>query len=393
VIVHDSTEFRGGGRLIAGALVAAAAGAIGFVIGLFTDVRQTLAAYLIAWFFAVTVVLGLMLFVLAARAMNAVWPTAVRRVVEAGFAVMPLLLLLYLPLFWSAERLYPWTHPERIADRALREIVLHKQPVMNAPFFYARAVIFLVFWVAVAEVLRRASLRMDRPSPPDRADRLRAFSSLALPLTGITATFAAFDWIMSLSPDFYSTMFGLYVLAGGFVGAIGLIAVAMTLSQQAGFLAGVTRSHWYAVGRLLFAFLIFWAYTGFFQYMLIWIANKPPEAKFYIERFQPGDLFTSWFLVIGHFALPWLALLSYVIKRSRETVTILGAWIFACHYVDVHWLVGARRGASPWQWQDLPALLLVCGACVAFAVWRQRGHLLSPYYDPDYAAAVAYESR
>jgi len=393
MIVSDSAEFRGGGKVIAGALAVAAVGLAGCIVGLLVDVRQTLAAYLIAWFFAVTVVLGLMLFVLAARAMNAVWPTAVRRVPEAGFATLPLLALLYLPLFWSAERLYPWTHPERIADRALRQVVVHKQLVMNAPFFYARAVVFIAFWIAVAEVLRRASLRTDHPSPPDLADRLRAFSSLALPLVGLTGTFAAFDWIMSLSPDFYSTMFGLYVLAGGFVGALGLLAVAMSASQSAGFLAGVGRSHWYAVGRLLFAFLIFWAYTGFFQYLLIWIANKPVEAKFYIERFQPDDLWTSWFLVVGHFAAPWLFLLSYTVKRRRGTVTLAGAWLFACHYVDVHWLVGARRGAAPWQWQDLPALLFVLGASVAFAVSRQRGHLLSPYYDPDYAAAVDYESR
>ena len=133
MILGDSAEFRGGGRVIAGALVVAVLGLAGLVVGLFTDARQTLAAYLIAWFYAVTVVLGLMLFVLAARAMNAVWPTAVRRVPEAGFSVMPLLLLLYVPLFWSAERLYPWTHPERIGDATVREVVVHKQAVMNAP--------------------------------------------------------------------------------------------------------------------------------------------------------------------------------------------------------------------------------------------------------------------
>jgi hypothetical protein len=302
-------------------------------------------------------------------------------------------MILYIPLFWSAERLYPWTHPDRIAEPAIRAIVVHKQPMMNVPFFYVRAVVFLLFWTVVAEILRRGSLRMDRPDPPRLNDRLRGFSSVALFFVGVTGTLAAFDQLMSLSPAFYSTMFGLYVLAGGFIGSIGLTAVLLLLWQRAGFLAEARISHWYAVGRLLFAFLVFWAYTGFFQYMLIWIANKPVEAKFYIERFHPNDIWTSYFLVYGHFLVPWLLLLSYTLKRRSSSVALLGGWILFCHYFDVHWLVGAARGAAPWQWQDLPAVMLIAGASIAFAVWRQRGQLLAPIYDPDYATAVAYESR
>lgn len=394
MIPADAKPFRGGTRVLVASLGVAALGLAGFVIGLLVDAKQALASYLIAYEFAVTVVLGLLAFVMAGYVMNAKWPAAVRRVVEMGFSTMPLLGLLYVPLFWSASRLYPWAHPERIADHHTRQIVLHKQPMMNAPFFYARAVAFLLVWTLLAEYLRRASLRMDRPNPPSHTDRLRAVSSVALPFIGLTGTFAAFDWLMSLSPDFYSTMYGLYVLTGGFVGAIGLIAIMMFASQSAGFLVGVKRSHWYAIGRLLFAFLIFWAYTGFFQYMLIWIANKPIEAKFYIERLEPGDRWTSLFLIYGHFLAPWLILMSYAVKRQRVTVTAMGAWLFACHYVDIHWLVGARRGeGSPWRWQDVPPLLLILGLSTAFAVWRQRGHLLSAYYDPDYAVGIEYESR
>jgi hypothetical protein len=393
VILSDSKVFRGGGRVIAVALGVAAVGLVGFIVGLILDPQQALASFLIAYFYAVTVVIGLLAFVMGGYAMNAKWPTAVRRVAEMGFSTMPLLLLLYLPLFWSA-RLYPWAHPERVAEYAARQIVLHKQPVMNAPFFYVRAIVFLVYWTVVAELLRRWSLRMDVPEPPNLKDRLRMFSSVALPFVGLTGTVAAFDWVMSLSPDFYSTMYGLYVLSGGFVASIGLMAVMVTASRRAGFLAGIKRSHWYALGRLLFAFLIFWAYTGFFQYLLIWIANKPVEARFYLERFQSRGLWVSWFLAIGHFLVPWLLLLSYSLKRNAASVTGLGAWILFCHYVDVHWLVGADRGGTqPWRWEDLPAVLLVGGLLVAFAAWRQRGHMLSAFHDPDYAAGVAYESR
>jgi hypothetical protein len=325
--------------------------------------------------------------------MSAGWPVAVRRLAELGLGAMPLVAVLVVPLLFSVGALYPWMHPERIADPHVRELVEHKRPLMNAGFFAARAVVFVVLWAIIATLLRRWSLAMDRPSPPELHARLRAFSCALLPFLGLTGSMAAFDWLMSLSPDFYSTMYGLYVLAGGFVASMGLLAVMMRAAQSAGYLEAVGRSHWYAIGRLLFAFLIFWAYTGFFQYLLIWIGNKPIEVKFYLERIQPGDRWTSWFIVFGHFAAPWLILLSYWVKRHAGSVTLLGAWLLGCHYIDIHWLVGARRGAAPWQWQDAPALAFVGGIVVAFAMWRQRGRLLSAYYDADYARAVAYVSR
>jgi hypothetical protein len=384
----DRQPFQGGHRALQLSFAVAALGVAGCVIGLLTNARQTLAAWLIAWFFAVTVALGLLAFVLTAYIMNAAWPATVRRLAEAGFSSLVLLAALWTPLIFAIDRLYPWAHPERIADARLRALVEHKTPIMNAPFFFLRVVLFLLLWVAVAEFLRASSLRSRSSN-----DRLRAFSSVALPLIGLTGTFATFDQLMSLSPDFYSTMYGLYTLSGGFVAAIGVIAVAALAAQRSGRLAFVSTSHWYALGRLLFAFLIFWAYTGFFQYMLIWIANKPVEARFYIERFRADDHATSWFLIVGHFALPWLILMSYAVKRSRVWVAGMGAWLIACHYVDVHWLVGADRGAAPWQWQDLPALAAISGSTVAFALWRQRGQLLAAVDDPDFAAGAAYESR
>jgi hypothetical protein len=391
---RDAEPFRGGGRAIVVALLVAAVGAAGFVAALFVDARQALAGYLIAYFFVVTVLVGLLAFVMGAHVMNAAWPTTVRRLCELAAGAMPLVVVLYVPLFWSASRLYPWAHPERIADAHIRGLVEHKRALMNAPFFYGRAVAYLVLFTVVAELLRRWSLAMDRLEPPDLKPRLRAFSALLLPLVGLAGTFAAFDWTMSLSPDFYSTMYGLYVLSGGFVASVGLLAIMTACAQRAGWLLHVERSHWYALGRLLFAFLIFWAYTGFFQYMLIWIANKPVEARFFVERIKPGDRWTSWFLVYGHFLAPWLILLSYAVKRHRFSVTAMGAWILACHYIDVHWLVGADRGGThPWRWEDAPALLFIGGATVAFALWRQRGQLLTAYYDPDFVEGAHYESR
>jgi hypothetical protein len=256
----DREPFFGARRALHISLAVAALGFAGCLVGLFVDARQTLAAWLIAWFFAATVALGLLAFVLAGYVMSAVWPTPLRRVAEAGFSSLALLAALWTPLLFAIHRLYPWAHPERITEPRLRALVEHKTPIMNPPFFLVRAILFLILWVAVAEILRAASLH-----PRPTKDRVRAFSSVALPLVGLTGTFAAFDQLMSLSPDFYSTMYGLYLLSGGFVAAVGVISVAAFAAQRAGRLAAVNVSHWYALGRLLFAFLIFWAYTGFFQ--------------------------------------------------------------------------------------------------------------------------------
>jgi hypothetical protein len=272
-------------------------------------------------------------------------------------------------------------------------MVEHKLPVMNRAFFSVRGVFYVGFWTFVGECLRRWSLKMDRPDPPDHKTRLRKFSSALLPLVGITGTFAAFDWLMSLSPVFYSTMYGLYVLAGGFVASIGLLALLLYLAQERGYLVELGRSHWYAIGRLLFAFLVFWAYTGYFQYMIIWIGNKPIEVIYYLDRFRPGERWATWFLIVGHFVVPWLILLLYWVKRHRGTVALLGGWLLASHYVDVHWLVGPLRSGEGWRWQEAPALAAIGGLCVAFALWRQRGKLLAPVHDPDYPRGVAYESR
>jgi hypothetical protein len=382
-------HFQNGRRAMRIALIAAAIGLALSILGAILDVRQTAAAYLIAFVFVVSVAIGLLTFVKAAHVMDATWTTAVRRLAESGAAILPLCLLLFIPICFALGQLYPWMHPERIKNHRVAELLNHKRVVMNAPFFIARAFIFLGFWAGTAWLVRGWSLRMDASRAVDLRPRLRAFSSATLPMIGLTATFAVFDWMMSLSPDFYSTMYGLYVLSGGFVAAIGLLAILMAVVPT----SELSRSHWYAIGRLLFAFLVFWAYTGFFQFLIIWIGGKPLEVKFYLARLQPGDRWTTWFLVFGHFGAPWLVLLSYFMRRHRLTVTLLGAWIFVCHYVDMHWLVAAHRGAFPWQWQDAAALLFMVGSAVAWAIFCQRGLPLVALGDPTYERALAYESR
>jgi hypothetical protein len=379
--------FTGGRRLIAGGLAVAALGAVGLAIGFAVDPSQAFASYLTAWSYVWSTLLGMLILLMACHAMNATWPTAVRRLGEAALAALPLVAVAFLPLLFGLGRLYPWMHPERIADAPTRALVEHKRAWLNLPFFYARTLANLVIWTAVAVLLRALSLRLDEPGRPAARGALKIASCALLPLVGITMTLASFDWLMALSPDWYSTMFGVYVFAGGFLAALALLTVLVAAAQRAGFLARVHRPHWYALGRLLLSFVIFWAYIAFFQFFLMWIGNKPIEARWYLERSRGGHRIASGFLLFGHFALPFLYLLPYGVKQRARPLVVISVWLLFAHYVDVHWLV-----AHPASWQDLCALAFVVGAATAFGTWRQRGHRLAPLHDPAYAEALEYAS-
>jgi hypothetical protein len=328
--------------------------------------------------------------------MAATWPVALQRLAEATTAIMPLLALFVLPVLLGLSRLYPWMHPNAIQDAHVAELLRHKLPLMNRPFVIVRAVFYILVWVVVCVGLRGFSMEMDRAGAPDRTLRLRAFSAVLLPALGITGSWAAFDWLMSLSPDWYSTMYGLYVLAGGFLGSLALMVVLVAGVQRAGYLPGIKRAHYYALGRLLLSFVVFWGYVAYFQFFLIWIADKPIESRWYLERLRGGYAGVSAFLVVAHFLIPFFALLPYAVKQSARVLRVIGVWILVAHYVDVHWLIAPALGAGArgvFHWLDLAALLFVAGFSVAFAVWRQRGHALAAAWAPAYERALEYRSR
>lgn len=394
VAVSDRVPFAGGRHLLRGGLVAGVAGGTGIVVGLFVDRGQVFFSWLEAYVFVVSIALGMAAFLMACHTIGATWPIAVRRMAEATTAIMPLMLLFLLPVLAGLDQLYPWMHPDRIADTHVRALVVHKLPLMCPDFVIGRALFYLVLWIGICAGLRRFSLAMDRDGGQDLRPRLRAFSAALLPALGITGSWAAFDWVMSLSPDWYSTMYGLYLLSGGFLGALALLVVLIVGAQRSGHLEGIGRSHYYALGRLLLAFVVFWGYVAYFQFFLIWIADKPIEAKWYLDRVRSGYQWVTVSLVVGHFVLPFFALLSHGAKQKSSILRAIALWLLVGHYIDVHWLVApARRSGPVFHWLDAAALSCVAGFSIAFAVWRQRGHALAAARDPDYLRALEYSSR
>jgi hypothetical protein len=390
----EAIEFTGARRVVQASASLCALGIVALVAGALFDPRRALVSYLTAFNYVVTIALGALIFLMICHAMHAEWPTLLRRLTEAVVATIPLYVLLFIPILAGLRVLYPWIRPESLHDERTRNLVALKAPYLNLNWFVGRTAFYFASWIFVAFWLRRWSRAMDRGPAPEAADRMYALSGALLPLVALTLSFAAFDWVMSLAPTWASTMFPVCYFAGGFVAALALLTVLTWAADRTGLIHGINPSHYYALGRLLLSFVIFWAYVEFFQFMLIWIANKPEEVTFYLARIQGGWAIESAILVLAQFVLPFFVLLDYRMKRKRDQIAAVAAWLLVAHYIDVHWLIVPMGGAvgRPLHWMDIAALVAVVGASVLFGALRLRGVRMVPVHDPALAKALRYES-
>jgi hypothetical protein len=390
-----ATVFRGGRTALAVSIGLATVGIVALVVGFVVEKNQAFYAYLAAYNYVVSTVLGALVFLMVVNAMRAGWPVLLRRLVEGVVATLPLLAVLYVPLLFGLRTLYPWLRPQTIADPHARELVLAKAPYLNLAWFLGRAAFYYAFWIFVAVLLRRWSLARDRDPAAPVEDRMYALSGALLPMVALSLSFAAIDWVMSLTPTWFSSMFPVYYFAGGFVAAIALLTLLTSAADRSGAIRGIKESHYYALGRLLLAFVIFWGYIAYFQFMLIWIGNKPDEVTYFLARSRGGWLTVTVILVIVQFVVPFLALLSYDLKRRRGPLTVVAIWLLVAHYLDVHWLVvpTARPRGPVYAWVDLAALLALGGVTFAFAWVRMRGLFTVPVHDSRLSQALRYDSQ
>jgi hypothetical protein len=380
-----TAPYTGGRRL---ALQAGAVGLVGLAltaIGGAFDARRALYAYLVAFTFWLGIALGALILLGAFHASNARWPVVLRRFVEHVPAVIPLFVVLFIPIVLGRHQLFPWTTPDAL-EGEMRRLVEHKRPYLNTPFFVVRAIFYFASWMVVAELLRRWSMRQDTAGGITLTRWQRRLGAGSLPLLALTLSFAAFDWIMSVDPRFYSTIFGAYWFAGSFMAAFAVIAIAgaLTRGDPTQFGSQMSAEHFHSVGKFLLAFVAFWAYMAFSQLLLIWIANVPEEVPWLVLRINGGWLWVGAFLVLGQFLLPFFALLSRDLKRQPRSLAWVAAWTLLAHWVDMYWLIMPRLdpgGPRPSLW-DLTAFVGVGGVAVAFTIHRMRGSAAVPVRDP-----------
>jgi len=225
--------------------------------------------------------------------------------------------------------------------------------------------------------------------------RLRRLAGPAIIVLALTQTFASIDWIMSLTPHWYSTIFGVYFFVGSFVGFIALLSVVVVAMRRAGLLVTVIRAeHLHDIGKLIFAFTAFWAYIAFSQFFLMWYANLPEETIWYKARMEGSWMTVSLFLMAGHFVAPFFYLMGRSVKRNGATLAIGGAWLLVMHFVDLYWQVMPTlhsEGLRP-SLLDVAALVAVGGCFVAAASWLMRRQALVPLRDPRLAESLAFEN-
>jgi hypothetical protein len=371
--------------------LAIGAGAVSWS-GWTSDPRHWLFSYLVALMFVTTVSIGALAWLMLQHLTRAVWSVVIRRSLENLTRTLPLLAIGFLPIALNLPRIYVWADAGRIAADPL---LVRKAPWLNPAFFNGRAALYLLSWSLISILLCRISIRQDQTVDPRASDRMRAISSWGSALLGLTSSYAAFDWLMSLEPHWASTMFGVYLWAGSLAGSLAALILTLLALRGAGWLRRtITVEHLHDLGKLLFGFTVFWAYIAFCQYFLIWYANFPEETAWYITRRSGTWNSLSWALCIGHFAVPFLLLLFRVIRRDPFWLGFLSAWVLVFHYLDLYWIVMptlAPAGVSP---DGLDASLLAAVVLAAAAVVAQacRSHPLVPVGDPHLSESIAFRN-
>ena len=373
-------------------VVCALLGAVACAILGPADPRQFLFSWLVSFLFFLSLALGALFFVLIQYATQGGWGIVVRRIGETVFATLPVMAVLSLPVFFGLHDLYEWAHAGAADHDALLQ---WKAPYLNVPFFLIRAAIYFGSWSLIAVLYYRGSRSQDVTGDPGVSARLRRLAGPALIVLAVTQTFASIDWIMSLTPHWYSTIFGVYFFAGSFVGFIALLSVVVVAMRRAGLLDTlVSAEHLHDIGKFLFAFTAFWAYIAFSQFFLVWYANIPEETIWYQARLEGSWKTVSIFLVAGHFVAPFFFLMGRTVKRKGATLAAGGAWLLAMHFVDLYWQIMPTlhpEGLRP-SVLDVAALVAVGGCFVAAAGWLMRRQALVPVRDPRLAESLAFEN-
>ncbi len=380
------------GRLRSRALTIGGVGLVLALVGFVTSREVFWQSYLIGYVFWMGITIGSLAVLMLQHLSGGAWGLVSRRVLEASTRNLPLMALLFLPIAFNLPALYAWARPEAAEDHLIHA----KAAYLNVPFFFARAAIFFVLWGGLIYLLNRWSAEQDQqppalPGPPDR--RFRLLSAPGLVIYMLTVTFMSVDWIMSLDPHWYSTIFGILT-----VGGQGLSTLAFTIVVLAALVkfppmsavAGANEFH--DLSKLMFAFVLLWAYFSISQLLIIWSANLPEEVPFYLERLHGPWAPVSIAILVLHFVLPFLLLLSRDLKRNPAAVKWIALFILVMRVVDVAWTIGPvfRHEGSSLHWLDF-AVVLGMGALWLALFWRNlAGRPLVPARDPYLKEALAH---
>jgi hypothetical protein len=361
------------------------------MIGGFFWPDQFFRAYLFSYMFYIGLTLGCMALVMLQYLSGGAWGLVIRRITEAVTRTIPLLGILFLPVLVGMKSLYLWSHDDLVqADPVLQ----HKHLYLNVPFFIGRAVFYFAGWFIFAHFLNKWSHEHEVSGRDPQGRRLQLVSGPGLGFYGLSVSFAAVDWVMSLEPHWFSTIYGFLFIAGQGLSACAFcIAVLVILSRDGGPLSGVIGpSHLHDIGKLLLTFTMLWAYCSYSQFLIIWSGNLSDEIPWYMERLKGGWQWIGILLVLFHFAFPFALLLSRSLKRTGRTILQIAALMLVMRFVDLFWQVtpGITKTGLRVSWMGFLAPLGIGGVWLAMFLFQLKKWPLLPVRDPHLDEAIAH---
>ena len=381
------------------------------IIGYYNDPRF-FHSYLVCYMFFMTLSLGGLFFVLAHHIFGADWSLPLRRFAENLMLLVPLMLILSVPIILNFNSLYEWTDPivedshaehydledsghhhksnldhhESLKPHddnfwSHHKTMVLKKSYLNKNFFFIRMAIYFIVWFLLISRLYNLSIKQKTES--DKM-RLKTTSAAGIAIFALTISFFGFDAIMSLDPSWYSTMFGVYIFAGAYFSSIGFVLlVSLYLRSKSILVDEINEKHYSNLGKIAFAFTVFWSYIGGFQYYIIWYGNLPEEINWFLQRWEGPFKYISLLLIIGHFIIPFSILIFNRLKRNKTVLTVMGGVILFIHWIDMYWLIMPNyfrdkhghikyeelNELSVLSWTDF-SLMLAMGGLLMAVYWR-----------------------
>lgn len=362
--------------------------------------EQALRSWLFGFAFWAGISIGSLGILLLQYLTGGAWGVITRRILEASSRTLILSALMFIPIILGATSVYEWTHPESV-DETLKKILDHRSPYLNLPAWIIRAFVYFGLWFVMVYFLNKWSKQMDETGDWKLLKKASQFSGPAMVFFVLLVSFASIDWVMTLDPHFYSTIWGFLFAAGwGLASYAFTIAVLAWLSCREPMNQIVGRRHFHDLGKLLLAFVMVWAYFNFSQFLIIWSGNLPEETFWYLERMEGGWGIIGILLITLHFAFPFVVLLSRDVKRNAKWLAFIALFIILMRFVDLYYIIGpaprvSLHGAKlslleSISWMDFVAPFAVGGLWLWYFFGELKKRPLVPINDPFLESAIEH---
>jgi len=363
------------------ASIVAVVGVILAIVGFVVNPTQFFHSYLVAFLYCFGLSVGCLAFLMIHYLAGGRWGAAIGDVLRSGSSLFWLLAIMFVPIILAAPRLYLWSN---LAGMASDPGFAHKALWMSIPVWLGRAIVYFTIWILLAYLLDRWFLQWDKTGDSSARRYLRNLSGAGMVLLFLSASFAMFDWVMSLEPEWTSTIYGAMVLLGHSLAAWAFAIFVLTrLRHRWPVREMVSWRQWQDLGSLLLANVIFWAYLSFDQFMLIWVGNLNDQIPWYLRRMTDGWDILGVIVILGQFAIPFLALVLRGVRRNPVALGWIALLLFSCRFLEDILLVEPEF--SPvgilQHWQDVALLLGLGGTWLTLFLRQLRERLVAvrPY--------------